>query len=118
MNGSGTDTTSREATTFSQWLVQHRKGEAHTELTQALRDVVIACGEVGKSGSVKLTVSVKPLQDEGMIEITAKVDASIPKPDPGSSLWFTDELGNVSRSDPRQTTIDDVTAPFGDVVEG
>jgi hypothetical protein len=110
-----TDQTSRNATTFAQWLVQHRKGEAHDALTDALRDVVVACGEVGKSGAVTLTVSVKPLQDEGMLEITARVDSKIPKPDPGSSLWFTDELGNVSRSDPRQTTIDTVT---GEVVEG
>jgi hypothetical protein len=88
---------------FAQFLQEARKGGLHTELSDELADLVHACVETGKKGKLALTVTVVPAKDEdGTVQITDDVKVTVPKPDARPSVFFADDHGNLSRTNPRQ----------------
>jgi hypothetical protein len=91
---------------FAQFLQEARKGGLHTELSEELAELVRTCIETGKKGKLALTVTVVPAKDEdGTVQITDDVKVSTPKPDARPSVFFSDEHGNVSRTNPRQAEL-------------
>lgn len=97
-------------------LTEQRKGRMANEASEALSRVVKACRETGKKGSVTIKLSIRPTASEMMVsdEITEKV----PRPDAAASVFYDDDEGNLSRTDPNQeelplNVIDRKTAAAG-----
>lgn len=88
---------------FSQFLIEQRNGGLHGEISDALADLVAAVQDVGKGGTLTLTISVKPGESNTQILVVAddvRVKAPVaPKP---ASIYFADDAGNLSRSNPNQ----------------
>ena len=87
-------------------LMEHRGGGLHNEASEELQKVVAAVKETQKKGSLTITINVEPAKDDEMsVVLMDALSAKAPRPSTKPSRWFTDEHGNVSRSDPRQPQI-------------
>lgn len=95
----------RQRKPFAAWLQEQRNGSLHAELSEALGEVVAACGEHGKAGSVTLKLSVKPNKDGATFLVTDTVVMKKPDGDRPAALFFADDEGNLSRNPPRQTEL-------------
>lgn len=87
---------------FGQFLLEQRNGGLHGELSDALRELVEAVAQHGKAGSLTLTVKVSPTKSFGQFEVVDEVKAKLPEPERGGSLFFADDRGNLSRTNPHQ----------------
>lgn len=85
-------------------LSEINNGDALTEFAAELQQVVKACTETSKVGTVSFTVSVKPY-GEGKIMLTAAIAGKPPKADPTPTLFFTLENFGLSRKSPHQVTM-------------
>lgn len=94
---------------FAAFLQEQRRGALHSELSEALQELVLAVEEHRKAGSLTLTVSVKPFGD-GTVAVTDKLKLSVPEGERGSGIFFVDADGNLVRNDPRQMKIEDAVA--------
>jgi hypothetical protein len=90
---------------FGDWLNDQRRGATHSDLSEALNQVVHSVAEYGKVGELTLKLKIKPSGD-GMVTITDEVVTKVPEPDRSASLYFYDDEGNLSREDPRQIRLD------------
>lgn len=90
---------------FSDVLQELRYGTLHDELTERLQEVVNACIDTGKVGSMTLSIKLKPGLG-GELEITDQIKTTIPELAKGSSIMWATPEGNLQRQDPRQMTID------------
>jgi hypothetical protein len=88
-------------------LGQLRYGELRMELTDAIKEMVLAVDNAKKPGKITLTLAFKPGKG-GQIEITDDLKAVQPKPEKGSSLFFPTPEGNLERNDPRQPSFEGV----------
>ena len=80
-----------------------RRGRPVEEATQALADVVRAVDETGKSGSVTITLTIKPAKHGGPEKtLVAEVKAKKPIAEIAPAIFFSDESGDLHRVDPRQ----------------
>ena len=86
---------------FTQFLLEQRRGGLHEDLSEALAETVAAVIEHGKQGTVQVTLKIKPAGD-AMVQIFDTLKVSAPEGDKAPSIFYVDEAGNVSRSDPRQ----------------
>jgi hypothetical protein len=87
---------------FANILVTLQKGDTHTELGQALHELVARVNETGKKGTVTLTLTVVQSKEWGRIQIEDKVTVKLPERDRYASIYFVDESGNLTRKDPHQ----------------
>ncbi|WP_311208778.1 MULTISPECIES: hypothetical protein [unclassified Aeromicrobium] len=93
---------------FTAWLREVQNGRTHEELTEKLADVVAAVRETGKAGKLQLTLTIKPMKGNvDMLLVDDTVVVKAPQHDRKSSLFFPDENGNLTRSDPNQLTFDE-----------
>lgn len=92
--------------TVSSILMEHRGGGLHNEASEELQGVVKAVKDTQKKGSLTITISVEPAKDdEDSVVLSDTLKVSAPRPTTKPSRWFTDEHGNVSRTNPRQGEI-------------
>lgn len=91
---------------FAQLLEQVEFGNLSQEATDAMNDLVHACTETGKAGSITLTIKLKPIGNTGQMEIDANVKAKQPEPTRGKTFMFCTPDNNLQREDPRQKTLD------------
>lgn len=91
---------------FAEILEQIEFGNLSAEATNALNDLVHACTETGKAGSLTLTIKLKPIGTTGQVEIDADVKAKQPAPTRGKTLMFATADNNLQRDDPRQRTLE------------
>lgn len=92
---------------FVAWLRDQNAGKTHTELTDALHDVVAAVRETGKAGTITFTVKVSPFKGQtDTLVVEDKVTTKIPAHDRKTALWFPDDNNALRRTDPRQARID------------
>ena len=98
----------KEAAPFSEWLLTQANGRTHAELTEKWHDLLAAVRETGKKGSLQLAVTVTPAGkgDDRMVFITDNVTSKMPQGDRPQAVFFIDDDGNVTRSDPRQMRLD------------
>lgn len=87
---------------FAAFLQEQRQGGLHGELSDALADLVARCVEHEKGGSLSLTIHVKPNKDGATLLITDAVKVKAPEAPRQPALFFADEHGNLSRTNPRQ----------------
>lgn len=73
-------TDERRTRPFADFLADHNRGAQHTEVSQALQDVVGAVVDTGKKGSVTLTVNVEPMKsaETGTLLTTVVVSSKVP----------------------------------------
>ncbi|AWB35936.1 hypothetical protein [Orrella marina] len=90
---------------FAEVLTDLRYGTLHDELTDSLQEVVNACVETGKAGKLQLTISIKPGKS-GELEIADDIKTKVPELTKGSSIMWATPEGNLTRSDPRQMTLE------------
>lgn len=84
---------------FAAILQELAKGTVHTELSTALADLMVAVQEHQKKGSITLKLTVEPKGDA--YSVSSDITVAAPKAKP-SSIFFADDSGNLTRSDPRQ----------------
>lgn len=92
---------------FTQVLAQLRFGELDEELTTKLAQLTLACAERGRSGTLQLTIHLKPGK-AGQMEIVDEVRVKAPEAARGATLMFATPEGSLQRTDPRQLSLDGV----------
>ena len=90
---------------FTDVLPSLRYGTLNDDLGEALNTLTKKCDETNKSGTLTLTLKLKPGKG-GQIEIFDEIKVSLPKEEKASSIMFATPDGNLIREDPRQMTID------------
>jgi hypothetical protein len=108
------DSNARE---FAAVLLDIGGGRLHARLSDQLAEVTAAVKETGKKGLLTVKIEVKPVPraENGTLIVTGSSIAKAPEGDEDSptSIFFADDDGNLSRSDPRQPQL-----PFRDNVGG
>lgn len=90
---------------FTQTLDQLRFGSLTDDLTKALNELTIKCGDTGRSGELTLKLVLKPGK-AGQIEIVDDIKVRLPKDEKGSTIMFATVEGNLTREDPRQMRLE------------
>lgn len=98
----------RRTRPFADFLAEHNKGVSHRKVSEALQEVVTAVVETGKKGSVALTVSVEPMKgaEDGTLMITVNTTSKVPVEPVKAAVFYADDEGNLTRTDPRQLSFD------------
>lgn len=100
---------------FADWLREQSKGKTHDELSDALHDLIAKVRDTGKKGTLALVVTVSPLKDDiDVLVVSDEIKLKLPEHDRKASMFYPDEHGNLSRTDPHQLTFDslkEVPAP-------
>ena len=93
---------------FGEFLTELRRGAAHDELTDALRTLVAAVTEHGKAGELQFILKVKPASGghTETVFVTDEVRLKAPQGARPESLYFADDDGTLTRTDPRQQTLE------------
>jgi hypothetical protein len=94
---------------FAAFIQEQRGGGLHGELSDALAEATLAATEHNKVAEVRLTVKIKPNGGNTLL-VTDEVKTKVPEGERPAALFFTDDEGNLSRRDPRQLDIDDISA--------
>lgn len=95
-------------TNFVETLALIRDGQLVIQCTDDLQDLITAVVEHGKPGTLTLKLKVEPNGDNA-VTIISEVKTSVPKPAVGKAIFYADQGGNLSRRDPRQRDIEDIT---------
>lgn len=91
---------------FLDYLREIDKGRLSELLTVEIRSLVEAVSVTSKKGTLKLTIEISPHKSEGVVILTGKIDAKIPKDGAKPAIyWINPENYELSRSDPRQMDI-------------
>lgn len=99
---------------FAAFLVGHLNGRTHEEIGIELHQLLEAVKAHGKKGSLTVTVVIEPPSngvDGGPLPIGIEYASKAPKPAAPKSIYFLDDQGNPTRTDPRQMALDLRTAP-------
>lgn len=86
-----------------QTLSEQRKGRMANEASDKLSAVVKACRETGKKGSLTIKLSIRPTASEMMV--SDEIVEKLPRPDNAASVFYDDQEGNLSRTDPNQNEL-------------
>lgn len=90
---------------FGAWLQEQRRGNLHSELSEALAELAHACLEHQSGGEITLKIKAKPNKDGVSLTFTDDIMCKAPKPDRGAAIFFADDRGNLTRNDPRQAEL-------------
>jgi hypothetical protein len=96
---------------FMKLLQEHRHGNTHEDISEQIRTLVAAVSDEGKSGKLVITLSVKPMGKGDGLEVSIDLKLTPPKPAPGASIFFATPGGDLTRQDPRQSTMELREAP-------
>ena len=94
-----------QASTFHNTLDLIRYGELSDELDDKFAQLVQKVEDTGKAGEITLKIKVKK-GSANQLEITDNVSVKLPQPNRASTLVFALPDGAVTRTDPRQASID------------
>lgn len=92
---------------FADWLRDHKRGDLHDEISRKFADLAIAVVEREKVGTLSLKLKVSPNKDGVTVFVEDILTIAQPPLARGGTTFYVDEEGNMSRTDPRQLTIDD-----------
>ena len=93
---------------FLDFLSDLDDGELLPRLTQERQQVVRAVRRTGLVGEITLKLAFKP--DGRTIITVPRVTTKVPTAKSNSTVFFDDEAGNLSRTDPKQLPLRHVTA--------
>lgn len=78
-----------------------RRGRLLEDVNESLRSVVKMVMESGRAGSVTLKLSLKPVsRNEDQIQVSDTITVTPPKPEPGSTILWAGENGELHRNAP------------------
>lgn len=83
-------------------LKQIDQGHMVLDMEQECKDVVAACKEHMKQGSVTITVKFDPDNKTGAMRVSHKMTSKMPKKVPMASLFFVCDDNTLSRTNPHQ----------------
>lgn len=84
-------------------LREIRKGRAVDLASQRFAELIQAVDETGKPGELTITLKVKPEKGGGSQKtIIPVVKVKVPEVDLAEGVFFSDENGDVHRTDPKQ----------------
>jgi len=98
------DPPEHEPSVFIDWLRDQRGGELLLELDEAITDVIQSVRQLGKKGS--LTISVGVQQRGAMVEVMDDVTVKPARSPRTADIFFTDAEGIPHREDPAQLKAD------------
>lgn len=88
---------------FADLLHDLRRGRVNSELTEATHELINACVDTGKKGSITLTLTFEPdKDDEGRFRVTDAITTKTPRRNVKPSLFFITRENNLTRTDPNQ----------------
>jgi len=88
---------------FADFLREQSKGTTHDELSEGLHALTQRVRDTGRKGSMLLTITVAPLdKDVDRLVVSDAIKLKLPEHDRKASLFYPDENGNLSRTDPQQ----------------
>lgn len=92
---------------FAAFLQEQSGGQLHDELSTRLHELIEAVRETGKAGAIALKIDVKPISgtDGRTVTVADTVTSKVPRTERPKSIFFVDNTGNLSRTDPRQPII-------------
>jgi hypothetical protein len=97
----------RRTRPFADFLAEHNRGAGHTRASEELQRVVTAVRDTGKKGVLTVKVSVEPMKNApDTLLTTVVVDAKVPEDAPKAAVFYADEDGNLTRTDPNQLQFD------------
>lgn len=77
-------------------------GVVHDELSNGLADLVAAVTDEGKSGTMTVTFSLKPMGKGNGIQVSSETKVKPPKQTAGVTVMFATPENSLQRQDPRQ----------------
>lgn len=93
-------------------LKQIDRGHMVLDMEQACKDVVAACSEHMKQGSVTLSLKFDPDPKTGAMRVSHNIKTKAPEKKPLASLFYVCDDNTLSRTHPNQN---DMFEPKGDV---
>lgn len=88
---------------FAEFLQRQSRGTTHRELSDGLHNLVARVMETGKPGTITLKVKVDVLKgSKDTLTVSDEITLKLPEHDRQASIWFQDQDGNLTRSDPEQ----------------
>ncbi len=104
---------------FFNTLRDMRAGHTIDELDAALIATVAAVKDVGKTGTLTLTVTVKPASkgNGAALLIEDKITTKLPEFDRGATIFFADDNYHLTRHDPSQKELDLRVVPETEINE-
>lgn len=91
--------------TFNDTISALRYGTLSNELTSKLQELVGACSLTGRSGTLSLSIKLKPGKG-GQIEVHDELKVTLPKEEKGTTLLFATTDNGLQREDPRQLSLE------------
>lgn len=94
---------------FASWLREQSAGRTHDELSEGLHDLIARVRDTGKRGAITLVVTVETLKgDADVLVVSDEIKLKLPEHDRNASMFYPDKHGNLTRTDPRQLTFDEL----------
>jgi hypothetical protein len=88
---------------FADWLREQSQGLTHDALGDELHDLIAAVVSTGKPGKLALEILVKPADTHvSTVTVTYRIKVTRPEGERGSSIFFVDPAGNLTRHNPQQ----------------
>lgn len=92
---------------FIAMLLEMRSGKVAADISLKLNELVDSIRDVGRGGKLTLTLEIKPKRidmHEGVkdVEVDYKITLAKPERHRGSSIFFIDPKGALTRTDPSQ----------------
>lgn len=92
---------------FADFLREQSRGTTHDEMSETLHRLIARVRDTGKKGSLQLTINVAPLKgDADVLVVSDEIKVRLPEHDRKASMFYPDENGNLSRTDPNQLTFE------------
>lgn len=83
---------------FLQVMQTHDGGDVCNELADAMREATAAVVMSGKASTIELKVKFTPAAKGAFGVVFSKPKVRKSEPERGSSIWFSDEHGNLLRT--------------------
>jgi len=94
---------------FAAYLQLTNKGRTHADLSNLLHELIQEVLDKGKAGSLTLVVKVEPDDVYSRrLYVTENVSSKLPQPQVRKSIFFADETGNLTRTDPAQLAFEGI----------
>lgn len=96
-------------------LQNMRRGALLADISDCMKLVTQHVRNTRKKGSVTIKITIEPNAkgDSEMLRITDEVTPKLPKADSGSSIFFADDDGNLSRNPINQAELQFDVVPGG-----
>lgn len=109
-----TDTDGPRIRPFADFLIEHNNGLGHNLAGEKLHELVAAVRDTGKKGRLTLTLDVTAMDEDTLVTVL-EVAVKCPQPPTKAAVFFADDDGNLTRTDPKQTHLPLREVPGGGV---